>query len=74
MAVTATYSADEQPQRHPLAPGASPSHIRAALLPEDRGMFDTAYIEALDEARETLELTGAVRDARAVATHRDVAG
>lgn len=55
--VTATYAVGEQPQRHPLAPGASPGHIRGALLPEDRGAFDAAYTEALDEARETLELT-----------------
>ncbi len=57
MAVPATYTAGEQPQQHPLAPGASPGHIRGALLPEDRGAFDTAYTEARDEARETLELT-----------------
>lgn len=34
--LTATYADDEQPQRHPLTPGASPDHIRGALLPEDR--------------------------------------
>jgi hypothetical protein len=56
-AVTVTYAAGEQPQQHPLAPGASPSHIRGALLPEDRQAFDTAYAQALDTARETLELT-----------------
>jgi hypothetical protein len=55
--VTVTYAAGEQPQQHPLAPGASPSHIRGALLPEDRQAFDTAYAQALDTARETLELT-----------------
>lgn len=57
MAVTAPYAGGEQPQQHPLAPGASPGRIRGALLPEDRGAFDAAYTRALDEARETLELT-----------------
>jgi hypothetical protein len=56
VAVTATY-ADSEPGRHPLAPGTSPGHIRGALLPEDRGEFDAAYTEALDAARETLDLT-----------------
>lgn len=57
VAVTATYAAGEQPPgRHPLAPGASPGHIRAALLPEDRGAFDAAYTAALDKARESLDL------------------
>lgn len=45
------------PRRHPLAPGASPAAIRAALLPEDRAMFDEAYTGALDEARADLDLT-----------------
>ncbi len=57
MAVTTAGVAGEQPQQHPLAYGASPSHIRDALLPEDRGAFDAAYAAALDEAREALELT-----------------
>lgn len=57
VAVTATYADGEQPAGHPLAPGASPGHIRGALLPEDRGAFDAAYTEALDTARETLDLT-----------------
>ncbi|MGH3901318.1 MAG: DUF6247 family protein [Pseudonocardiaceae bacterium] len=55
--MTAPCAGGEQPQQHPLAPGASPGRIRGALLPEDRGAFDAAYTRALDEARETLELT-----------------
>lgn len=45
------------PRRHPLAPGASPAEIRAALLPEDRAAFVAAYTGALDEARANLDLT-----------------
>lgn len=51
------HAEDPTPRRHPLAPGASPAAIRAALLPEDRGAFDGAYAAALDEARTTLDLT-----------------
>ena len=40
-----------------MAPGASPNNIRAALLVEDRSSFEAAYAEALDAARETLDLT-----------------
>jgi Family of unknown function (DUF6247) len=45
------YSADESPaeRRHPLAKGASPKAIAAALLPEDT--------TALNAARESLDLT-----------------
>lgn len=50
------HAEDPTPRRHPLAPGASPAAIRAALLPEDRGVFDDAYAAALDEARTTLDL------------------
>jgi hypothetical protein len=56
--VTATYAYDEEPASgHPLGPGASPEHIRTALLPEDRGRFDAAYELALTRARESLDLT-----------------
>jgi hypothetical protein len=56
--VTATYAYDEQPASgHPLGPGASPGHIRTALLPEDRARFDAAYELALASARESLDLT-----------------
>lgn len=56
--MTATYAYDEQPSSgHPLRPGASPHNIRAALLPEDRATFDTAYERALAEARTSLDLT-----------------
>jgi hypothetical protein len=34
----------------------SPAEIRAALLPEQQGDFDTAYEAALNEARTTLSL------------------
>lgn len=56
-AMTATHAEDSSPRRHPLAPGASPAAIRAALLPEDRETFDAAYTAALDEARASLDLT-----------------
>jgi DNA-binding IclR family transcriptional regulator len=54
------YSADEPlaGQRHPLAKGASPEAIAAALLPADRSEFLTEYAAALDAAREHLDLTG----------------
>lgn len=55
--MSAPHADDPAPRRHPLAPGASPAAIRAALLPEDRGTFDAAYSAALDEARASLDLT-----------------
>lgn len=42
---------------HPLRPGARPYDIRAHLLPEDRGPFDTEYQRALTSARENLDLS-----------------
>jgi hypothetical protein len=55
--VTATYAYDERPAGgHPLAPGASPAAIRAALLPTDQGAFDAAYAAALAASRESLDL------------------
>lgn len=56
-AVTATYATEPEPRRHPLAPGAAPADIRAGLLVEDRAGFDAAYAEALEAARESLDLT-----------------
>lgn len=55
--MSAPHADEPSPRRHPLAPGASPAAIRAALLPEDRSTFDTAYSAALDEARASLDLT-----------------
>lgn len=56
--VTASYSVDDGPTgRHPLAKGASPEAIAAALLPEDQAAFLTEYEQALMKARETLDLT-----------------
>lgn len=55
--VTADASDERPPGAHPLAPGASPHAIRSALLESDRGAFDAAYAEALEVARERLELT-----------------
>lgn len=57
--MTATYSVEEPGRegRHPLAEGASPEAIRSALLPGDRAAFDAAYGEALNDARESLDLT-----------------
>ncbi len=55
--VSATYAYDEQPAGgHPLAPGAAPAAIRAALLPADQGAFDVAYVAALAAARVSLDL------------------
>jgi len=52
------WAYDETPRSgHPLLPGASPAAIRAALLPQDRELFDAAYEEALLQARESLDLT-----------------
>lgn len=56
--MSVTYAFDERPSsRHPLAPGASPHDIRAALLPEDQAEFDAAYARSLTEARTSLDLT-----------------
>lgn len=54
------YSADEPAsgRRHPLAKGASPEAIAAALLPEDRTTFLDEYTAALAAARDSLDLTG----------------
>lgn len=59
--MTATYSLDEPAPRDPLAKGASPEAIRAALLPEERSAFDSAYTAALAGARESLDLTDLFR-------------
>jgi hypothetical protein len=56
MTANFTYG-ERQPERHLLAPGVSPSHIRSSLLPDDRAAFDAAYSQALDDARTSLELT-----------------
>lgn len=42
----------------PGVPAASPKAIRAALLPEEAGDFDREYRQAMNEAVESLELTG----------------
>jgi hypothetical protein len=55
--VTASASTGGSSQGRSLAEGASPGTIRAALLPEDRELFDRAYAGALDQARQTYELT-----------------
>ena len=56
--MTASWSLDEQPRPgDPLLPGAAPAAIRAALLPEDQAVFDTAYQHALTRARDELDLT-----------------
>ncbi|GAA2570524.1 DUF6247 family protein [Pseudonocardia hydrocarbonoxydans] len=55
--MSATYAYDEQPAGgHPLAPGASPAAIRAALLPADQAGFDVAYGTALAASRVSLDL------------------
>ncbi len=62
MDMAATYAYDEQPSgEHPLLPGASPQHIRSALMPSDVGAFDAAYALALDDARRSLDLTDLFR-------------
>ena len=54
--MSATYAYDEQPAGgHPLAPGASPAAIRAALLPADQAGFDVAYGTALAASRVSLD-------------------
>jgi Family of unknown function (DUF6247) len=56
--VTAQWSFDDQPRTgDPLRPGATPAAIRAALLSEDRSLFDAAYQRALASARDGLDLT-----------------
>lgn len=53
----AMYSVDEErTPRHPLARGASPAAIRAALPPEDQVEFDRALGEAADELKAGLDL------------------
>lgn len=54
----AKYRVDDQQQagRHPLAQGARPEDIRAALLPEDQLDFDQALEAATDELKSTLDL------------------
>lgn len=47
---------EERKPRHPLAKGARPEAIRAALLPEDQLEFDQALAEATDELKATLDL------------------
>lgn len=39
-------------------PEAAPRPIRAGLLPEDAGVFDHEFRQAMAEATETLNLTG----------------
>ena len=55
---SAMYSVSEQltPLRHPLAKGARPEAIRAALLPDDQLEFDAALAAATDELNATLDL------------------
>jgi hypothetical protein len=56
--MAAMYSVEhESAGRHPLAAGASPEAIRAALLAEDRSRFDEALDVALGEVRRGLDLT-----------------
>jgi hypothetical protein len=56
--MTAQWSFDERPRSgDPLAQGATPADIRAALLPGDANAFDDAYAAALAAARESLDLT-----------------
>jgi hypothetical protein len=54
----AMYSVDEQPNPgHPLAKGASPAAIRVVLQAGDRAEFDAAYAQALDDAKDSGDLT-----------------
>jgi Family of unknown function (DUF6247) len=59
--VTATYSVDDAAPvdgAHPLSRGASPEAIRAHLLgADDRAEFDQALAAALDEVKESRDLT-----------------
>lgn len=50
-------SSSPQPERRvSLAKGAQPAAIRAALLPEDKPLFDSAYEQALDRAKRDYDL------------------
>ncbi|MCD2186630.1 DUF6247 family protein [Actinomycetospora soli] len=52
-----TTSTSPRPERRgSLARGASPASIRAALLPEDKTVFDAAYEDALERARRDYDL------------------
>lgn len=55
--MAASPSPEGSSRARSLAEGASPGTVRAALLPEDRELFDHAYADALDQARQTYELT-----------------
>lgn len=58
MTAAANTAPEPSAGRDPLHPHrATPTTIRAALLPEDREQFDAAYTAALDTARESLDLT-----------------
>lgn len=57
--MTATYPVQGPgPDRHPLAPGASPEAIAGALLPGDREEFLAEYADQLAAARTSLDLSG----------------
>lgn len=57
--VTATDRRDEPPagSAHPLAPGASPRAIAAALLDADREQFLGEYDRVMEESRRSRDLT-----------------
>lgn len=55
--MTASASPQQVPAGGSLAEGASPAAIRAALLPEDRAVFDDAYWRVLDQAKREYDVT-----------------
>ena len=58
VAMTTADQAHPIPAIPPLPEGAGPRAIRAALIAEEREVFDQEYRQALAEAAETLELAG----------------
>ena len=56
--MSATWAIDDKAnERHPLARGARPKDIRAALLSEDRAEFDEALAAATDRFRSSLDFS-----------------
>jgi uncharacterized protein DUF6247 len=55
--MTAREATAPSPGRHPLGRGATPEAIHAALLETDRSRFRAAFTDALDRAKQDLDLT-----------------
>lgn len=56
--MSATWAIDDKAdERHPLARGARPKDIRAALFPEDQAEFDEALAAATERFRASLDFS-----------------